>query len=313
MMNLDAGQITLIGITLFAAAVNGALGYGFSSLTVPVALIFYSNRILNPALVLVEVALNSYVLLVNRRSIPKIWKRVLPIVCGLIPGVIAGSYALSMASPEWLKLITYLIVLPLILLQAAGVRRPIRSERLIGVPFGAGVGVLYSTTTISGPPLALLFNNQGFVKGEFRAALGMIRMVESTVTATAYYYLGVYTAGSTGLLWSIVPSVALGIPIGAYVIRQMNAETFRRICMSFDAWVVGFGLSKVLIDLKLTTSPSGYIVWLAVILTDLTLLYGFFMRGPEIATAALAVDVPDGSPRLIPQKTPAVTPDDLAT
>ncbi len=313
MMNLDAGQITLIGITLFAATVNGALGYGFSSLTVPVALIFYSNRILNPALVLVEVALNSYVLLVNRRSIPKIWKRVLPIVCGLIPGVIVGSYTLSMASPEWLKLITYLIVLPLILLQAAGIRRPIRSERLIGVPFGAGVGVLYSTTTISGPPLALLFNNQGFVKGEFRAAIGLIRMVESTVTATAYYYLGVYTAGSTGLLWSIVPSVALGIPIGAYVISQMNAETFRRICMSFDAWVVGFGLSKVLIDLKLTTSPSGYIVWLAVILTDLTLLYGFFMRGPEIATAALAVDVPDGSPRLIPQKTPAVTPDDLAT
>lgn len=227
-MNLDAGQITLIGITLFAATVNGALGYGFSSLTVPVALIFYSNRILNPALVLVEVALNSYVLLVNRRSIPKIWKRVLPIVCGLIPGVIVGSYTLSMASPEWLKLITYLIVLPLILLQAAGIRRPIRSEQLIGVPFGAGVGVLYSTTTISGPPLALLFNNQGFVKGEFRAAIGLIRMVESTVTATAYYFLGVYTAGSAGLLWSVVPSVALGIPIGAYIISQMNAETFRR-------------------------------------------------------------------------------------
>lgn len=313
MMNLDAGQITLIGITLFAAAVNGALGYGFSSLTVPVALIFYSNRILNPALVLVEVALNSYVLLVNRQSVPKIWKRVLPIVCGLIPGVIAGSYALSMASPEWLKLITYLIVLPLILLQAAGVRRPIRSERLIGVPFGAGVGVLYSTTTISGPPLALLFNNQGFVKGEFRAALGMIRMVESTVTATAYYYLGVYTAGSVGLLWSIVPSVAIGIPLGAYVIRQMNAETFRRICMSFDAWVVGFGLSKVLIDLKVTTSPSGYIAWLAVILIDLTLLYGFFTRESEIPMAALVADVPDGGSRVIPQKVPTVTPDDLAT
>lgn len=83
--------------------------------------------------------------------------------------------------------------------------------------------------------------------------------------------------------------------------------------MSFDAWVVGFGLSKVLIDLKLTTSPSGYIVWLAVILTDLTLLYGFFTRQPEIPVAALAVDVPDGSSRLIPQKAPAVTPDDLST
>jgi uncharacterized protein len=311
-MSFDAGHLTLIGITLFAATVNGALGYGFSSLTVPVALLFYSNRILNPALVLVEVALNSYVLLVNRRSVPKIWKRVLPIVFGLIPGIIVGSYTLSRISPEWLKLATYLIVLPLILLQAAGVRRPIRSEQLIGVPFGAGVGVCYSVTTISGPPLALLFNNQGFVKGEFRAALGLIRVVESTVTATAYYFLGVYTASSAGLLWSIVPSVALGIPIGAYIIRQMNAETFRRICMSFDAWVVGFGLSKVLIDLRLMTSPSGYIVWLAVILIDLTLLYGFFMRGSEIAPTVLSsVNVPDGGSRLLPQKAP-VTPDDLS-
>ena len=312
MMSLDTGQITLIGITLFAAAVNGALGYGFSSLTVPVALVFYSNRILNPALVLVEVALNSYLLLVNWRSIRKIWKRVLPIVCGLIPGIIAGSYALSMANPEWLKLITYLIVLPLILLQAAGVRRPIHAEHLIGVPFGAGVGVCYSVTTISGPPLALLFNNQGFVKCEFRAALGLIRAVESTVTATAYYFLGVYTAASTGLLSSIVPSVVIGIPIGAYIIRRMNAETFRRICMSFDAWVVGFGLTKVLIGLGLITSPSAYSVWLAVVLIDLFLLYGFFTRGSEIAATALAVDAPDGGSRLMQQKTPTVTPDDLS-
>ena len=31
------------------------------------------------------------------------------------------------------------------------------------MPFGAGLGFLYSVTTISGPPLALLFNNQGLV------------------------------------------------------------------------------------------------------------------------------------------------------
>jgi hypothetical protein len=151
------------------------------------------------------------------------------------------------------------------------------------------------------------------VKGEFRAALGLIRVVESTVTATAYYLLGVYTVSSVGLLGSIVPSVALGIPIGAYIISRMNAETFRRICMSFDAWVVGFGLSKVLIDLGLTTSPTGYLVWGAVILTDLTMLYGFFMRGAEIAPTALSVKVPDGSSRLIPHEAPAVTPDDLST
>lgn len=41
-------QIVLVLITFIAATVNGALGYGFSSITVPVALLFYTNRILNP-------------------------------------------------------------------------------------------------------------------------------------------------------------------------------------------------------------------------------------------------------------------------
>ena len=55
-------------ITLFAAIVNGALGYGFSSITVPLALLFLSNRVLNPALVLIEVVLNAYVLWNNREA-----------------------------------------------------------------------------------------------------------------------------------------------------------------------------------------------------------------------------------------------------
>ena len=307
----DLELITLIGITLFAAIVNGALGYGFSSLTVPVALLFYTNRVLNPALVLVEVVVNTYMLLVNWRSIPKIWKRVLPIVFGLVPGILVGSYTLSTAQPEWLKLLTYAILVPLILLQAAGVRRPIRSERAVGVPFGAGVGVLYSVTTVSGPPLALLFNNQGFIKGEFRAALSLIRVVESTVTATAYCFLGVYSVASTSILSSIVPSVVIGIPVGAYVIRRMNAETFRRICMSFDAWVVGFGLSRVLIELRLITSPAAYTVWLAVVLVDIYLLYRYFRNQRRIEEAPLPITAPSGSLKAVWQRTPSATGDDF--
>src|SRR2546421_536491 len=55
-------ELTLAGITLIAATINGALGYGFSSITVPLALFFFTNRVLNPALVLLEVALNANVL-----------------------------------------------------------------------------------------------------------------------------------------------------------------------------------------------------------------------------------------------------------
>jgi hypothetical protein len=46
--------------------------------------------------------------------------------------------------------------------------------------------------------------------------------------------------------------------------------------MSFDVWIVGFGLSKVLLDLKLATAPGAYSVMLAAILVDAFLLYLFF-------------------------------------
>jgi uncharacterized membrane protein YfcA len=295
MLSFDTGSITLVAITFFAAFVNGALGYGFSSLTVPVGLLLYTNRVLNPALVLIEVFINLYVLFINRASVPAVWRRIYPILIGLLPGVALGSYFLASIHPGWLKFGTYSLLLPLILFQAAGVRRPIRSERLIGIPFGTGLGFLYSVSTISGPPLALLFNNQGLVKQEFRAGLGLIRVVESSLTAFAYYHLGLFTAESGAITSMIVPGVLVGIPLGAYVIRRLDAEAFRRVCMSFDVWVVGFGLSRVLVELKLLQEPVAYAPMIVAVLLDIYLLYVFFRaRSVAVKSARDSRDpVPD--------------------
>src|SRR5262249_18241407 len=273
---MPAHVVELVAITLFAAVVNGGLGYGFSSITVPLALLFLSNRVLNPALVLIEVALNAYVLWVNRDAVGMIWKRLWPIVVGLLPGVIIGTMIVARVTPSWLKLWTYLVLLPLILFQAAGFRRPIKSERTIGFRFGFGLGILYSVTTISGPPLALLLNNQRLDKREFRAALGFIRLAESSFTAVAYLSAGLITTQSNLLIPQILPSVLIGVPIGAALIRQMKVETVRRICMSFDAWIVGFGVSTVLHDTKLVGGPAAYLFLLGVIVVDGILLYRFF-------------------------------------
>jgi len=282
---MEPTTIALAAITLLAATVNGALGYGFSSITVPVALFFLTNRVLNPALVPIEVVLNAYVLRVNRGSIQHVWRRTLPIVVALLPGVVVGTMLVSQVNSDWLKFITYVTLLPLILLQAAGFRRPIRSERSAGLAFGGALGVLYSVTTISGPPLAVALSNQGLAKQEFRAALGIIRLAESSMTAVAYAYAGLYSLGSMRLIPVILPSLAIGVPIGAQLIRHIRPETFRRICMSFDAWIVGFGLSGVLRQLHLVESNAAYLLFVAVALLDIWLLYRFFST-PRAADAA---------------------------
>ncbi|MEK6784425.1 MAG: sulfite exporter TauE/SafE family protein [Nitrospirota bacterium] len=273
--------VVLVLITFVAATANGALGYGFSSITVPVALLFFTNRILNPALVLIELIINAYVLFINRKSIPNVFWRVAPILGGLAVGVGIGSYLLFLVQPAWIKFVTYLFLLPLILLQAAGIRKPIRAEKAIGVPFGVGLGTLYSLTTISGPPLALLFNNQGYPKQDFRAALGIIRLTESSLTAIAYGFIGFYSAGSMEIIPYIVPSVIIGIPLGTYLIRLIDPETFRRICMAFDGLIVGFGLSRVLVELNLASTLTTYSILSIVVLINGYLLFRFFRDRPD--------------------------------
>lgn len=299
MMALDSAAIALAAIALFAAFVNGAIGYGFSSLTVPLALTLYTNRILNPAVVIIEVFINFYVLIINLKGVPAVWKRVFPILIGMLPGIGIGAAILASVQPGWVKFATYTVVLPLILVQAAGWRRPIQSTWLVGLPFGTGLGVLYSVTTISGPPLAILFNNQGLVKDEFRAGLALVRAVESGVTAIVYYQLGLFVAEIQGIALILAGGAIVGIPLGAYAIRRMDAETFRRICMSFDAWIVGFGLSHVLIELKLVASPSAYAVMAGTILIDCFLLYRFFTRRRAAAATAPAASPPASAAEIV--------------
>ena len=258
---------------------------------------------LNPALVPIEVALNAYVLWVNRDALPTVWRRVLPIVIGLLPGVVLGTAIVSQVSPAWLKFATFVVLLPLILLQAAGFRRPLRSERSVGLAFGGGVGVLYAVTTISGPPLAVMLSNQGFTKRDFRAALGFVRLAESTFTAAAYAYAGLYSRESMALIPLILPSIVVGVPIGAYLIQHIRPETFRRVCMSFDAWVVGFGISTLLHDLRLVEGLAAYSVLAAVIVVDAFLLYRFFAVHAPTRQAAEVVDAlearQDHTPRTV--------------
>ena len=290
-------NLALVAITFAAAIVNGALGYGFSSITVPLALLFLTNRVLNPALVPIEVVLNAYVLWVNRDALVHVWRRVLPIVIGLAPGVLVGTMIVDSVSPAWLKLATFVVMLPLILLQAAGFRRPIEAERAVGYVFGSGVGVLYAVSTISGPPLAVMLSNQGLTKKDFRAALGFIRLAESSFTAIAYWYAGFYSAQSMALIPYILPSIAVGVPIGAFLIQRIRPETFRRVCMSFDAWIVGFGISALLKELRIIDSNLAYLVLIGVGLLDTALLYYFFTVQLPLAKRleALAAE-PRGGP-----------------
>ncbi|MDB4955705.1 MAG: conserved rane protein of unknown function [Myxococcales bacterium] len=274
--------IVLAITSLGAATVNGALGYGYSSISVPIALLVVAGRILNPALVIVEVIINLYALWWNRHAARRVLPRVMPLAIGLIPGVIAGALLLGKIAPSHVKLAVFSVLLPLILVQASGLRWPIRNERRASVPLGAGIGVLYGLTTISGPPLALFWNNQGLAKDDFKVSLAVIRSIESVCALGAYAFLGLLTRDSASLLPWIAPGVLFGFPIGHRLIQKVSVETFRRVCMSFDAYLVSFGLARTLGDTGLAPIIAYQLMPITAII-DIRLLWRYFRPRTKLA------------------------------
>src|SRR5438309_8460320 len=49
---------------------------------------------------------------------PAVWRRVLPMILGLAPGVVLGTSLVQRVHPGWLKLATFIALLPLILLRS---------------------------------------------------------------------------------------------------------------------------------------------------------------------------------------------------
>ena len=224
---LTSRELVLALAAFLAAIVTGALGYGFSSITVPVALLFVPSRILAPALVLLELATNLLGLVTHRREVPGVARRMLPILLGLLPGVALGAWVLSSLGGSVLKVATYAVLLPLVMAQTAGLRWPLRRETMVGLPTGFAVGTLYSATTISGPPLALFLNNQGLPQTEFRAAIYLVRVVESMATTVALSRPWTVRRPGIALAGKLLPSLVLGLPLGMFLLRRVGAEAFR--------------------------------------------------------------------------------------
>lgn len=253
---MDLSSIWLALVALFAATINGAIGYGFSSIVTPIALLWFSNKVLNPALVSVELLVNITLLYRERAFISITKARALPVVKTLLPGVLLGTIGLTYLAVNDVKVVVYVVLLPLVVIQLLGLRRPFTNEKRGGTLIGPGIGFLYALTTISGPPLAVFFRNQGLSKDEFRCTLAQVRVAESSLTLTTYILFTEFfgakliTTPSLGLVPYLLIPVLIGVPLGTWVMSRVSRDVFTRFVMAMDGLVVSFGLSQVLLKLK---------------------------------------------------------------
>lgn len=216
------------GIFAVSALVQGSIGFGSALLAAPLL------ALLNPALLPAPVTLASLVLTVllavrDREGIHLagvVW----PLVARL-PGSALGALLLTLVAASDLKLLYGMLIVTGVMIMAFG--PPVRPTRRALLVAGFVSGVMGTSSSIGGPPMALVYQHEsgsrlrGTLSGYFTAGA-----VISLVMLACVGRLGVAELVSSAAL---VPGGVLGFLLSRPLARYLDQGLLRPVVL----WAAG--------------------------------------------------------------------------
>lgn len=191
-------------ITSVAAALQGTVGFGFSLLSVPLLLLL--NPLFAPVPQLIVVwPLTLAMVWRERHAVEP--RSTLWILAGRVPGAFIGVALLKLLSTAALDVLMSLMVIigvTLVVATRTFVRTSFRE-------FAAGVasGTMAMVSAIGGPPIALLYRNDG--GSTVRANLSLVFAIGLTITLSVRAAAGEVSFAEVVIGLALLPAVFLGL------------------------------------------------------------------------------------------------------
>jgi uncharacterized membrane protein YfcA len=227
-------------VVLSAGVTQGLSSFGFALITVPIMTVFLSPKTVVPILLIHSALINTVVLLNTRKWVDL--KRIWPLMIAGIVGIPFGTYLLIVIGASMLKIFIGLVVSLCAVALWRNARMRIKSEKLASVPVGLMSGAVGTPTAITGPPVVLLFANQGMAKQGFRANLAAYFLVLNLATIPAFLLGGLITVEVVYYAILFIPATLLGAVIGLKLAHRVREQLFRKFVLTI---VVIMGLVSV--------------------------------------------------------------------
>ncbi|WP_086930886.1 sulfite exporter TauE/SafE family protein [Agarilytica rhodophyticola] len=202
-----------------------ALGFGMAVIAAPIVIL------INPSWVpyvltwiaLVISATNAWNL---RRNIH--FKGMLPAFVMRLPGTALGAYALAHIAAVWLHVVVTLCVLIAVIISVVSIRFEATKNRLAVAGFASGF--MGTTTSIGGPPMALVM--QYSEPDTMRANLSLYFTYSCILSLASYFIGGLIDPHLTLVCLSFVPSALLGFWAGAKTRPMISLGLFRPLLLA---------------------------------------------------------------------------------
>lgn len=231
MIHDPLGLLLAALIVAGAAAVKGAIGFGFPLIAIPLLSTILGPRIAVPVVAIPT--LLSNVFLVSRGGFSRATASLGLVLGGIVLGTPAGAMLITVLEPRVLSILVGAVALVYALATAfrltvlipAGVRLP-------GAPVvGVLAGVMGGVTGISSPLLASYLHLLRVEKREFVFWITMMFFVGNIVQVGSYFRLGLYAGPVLSASLLACLPMAVGTLAGIAMQDRLQPETFSRVVL----------------------------------------------------------------------------------
>lgn len=220
---LIAGTVVLIGAT-----VQSSIGLGLGLIAAPV-ISFLEPSLMPGAILMATAVLPLLSLLAEWRHVD--WRGLAWGIPGRIPGSLTGAWIVAVLDPKMLGAVVGSMVLVAVGLSLLSVRVPITPVSLLSA--GAASGVTGTATSIGGPPLALLYQNESGPR--VRATLAAFFLFGVGISLTVLTVTGQMGQREAWTGAVLVPCVIAGFLAGRPVRRVVDAGILRAALLAVVA------------------------------------------------------------------------------
>jgi len=233
-------------IIALAAAAAASTGFGFNLLSAPLLTFLYPAPRVVVLTLLLGVCTSGLLVLQPeiRRTVD--WGVVRPLYLSSLCGMPIGLALLLWGRPQVLKATIAGLTAVFAIAMLARVRPRLSTSVAHTVIVGALSGLLATSTSLSGPPVALYLVARGLTKGGFRSDMvGYVFL--SSATSVAVLALGRAIDASTVLLAArLLPALVIGFAAGLILAHRLSDRGFETLVLGFLAVVGVLGVGAAL-------------------------------------------------------------------
>lgn len=214
-------------IFLLAGFIQGLTGFGGALVAIPLLCLIMDIKVAVPLSILSGLVITTTMAYELRRFFS--WRKILPLLIGSMPGVLAGTVLLKLAQPVVINRLLGLLLIGISVLNLILKPKPVNPPVIWGYIAGFFAGSINAAVGAGGPPAIIYTTLTDWKKDEIKATLTGFFALNGYVTAAVHACNGMITRRTMGYFIATLFFVLLGTFAGSRISGRINRRTYLRI------------------------------------------------------------------------------------